>query len=267
MAWSTVHWRSDILGKQTTTQVLLPDCGKPPYATFYLLHGLSDDSTLWMRRSRIEWYVRDLPLIVVMPDGYRGFYTDNDQGPAYARHIGEELPAFIERTFHAKAERGARAIGGLSMGGYGALRVGLGYPDRFCSVNSHSGAVGWATLEGDAGYWEEAKRRGWPDEFAAELRRVFGAAPLGTEHDLMTLAKRAKKARSLPKLLLDCGSEDFLIEDNRKFRRDLTAAKIQHLYREFPGAHTWDYWDTHVQEALQFHAENLGLLAGKSAKA
>src|SRR2546423_1237759 len=146
MAWSTVHWRSDILGKQTTTQVLLPDGGKPPYATFYLLHGLSDDSTMWLRRSRIEWYVRDLPLIVVMPDGYRGFYTDNEQGPAYARHIGEELPAFIERTFHAKAERGARAIGGLSMGGYGALRVGLGHANRFCSVNSHSGAVGWATL-------------------------------------------------------------------------------------------------------------------------
>ena len=121
MAWSTLHWKSDILGKQTTAEVLLPETGKPPYATFYLLHGLSDDSTTWLRRTRLEWYVRDLPLIVVMPSGYRGFYTDNHQGPAYARHIGEELPTFVERTFHAKADRGARAIGGLSMGGYGAL--------------------------------------------------------------------------------------------------------------------------------------------------
>ncbi len=261
MAWSTVHWKSAILGKQTTTQVLLPECGKAPYATFYLLHGLSDDSTTWLRRTRIEWYVRDLPLIVVMPDGYRGFYADNDQGPAYARHFGEELPAFVEKTFHAKAEREARAIGGLSMGGYGALRVGLGYADRFCSVNSHSGAVGWGSITGDEGYWEEAKRRGWTDEFTAEMRHVFGASPMGTSHDVLALAKRAKKARTLPKLLLDCGAEDFLIGDNRKFQRDLTAAKIPHVYREFPGAHTWDYWDTHIQDALRFHAENLGLLA------
>lgn len=146
MAWSTIHWKSDVLGKQTTAQVLLPDVGKPPYATFYLLHGLSDDSTNWLRRSRIEVYAAGLPLIVVMPDGYRGFYTDNDQGPAYAKHFGEELPSFVERTFHAKAARGARAIGGLSMGGYGALRIGLGYADRFCSVNSHSGAVGWGQI-------------------------------------------------------------------------------------------------------------------------
>ncbi len=264
MAWSTVHWKSDVIGKQTTMQVLLPETGKGPYATFYLLHGLSDDSTMWLRRTRIEWYVRDLSLIVVMPDGYRGFYTDNDQGPAYARHIGEELPAFVEKTFHAKAERGARAIGGLSMGGYGALRVGLGYSDRFCSVNSHSGAVGWGSIEGDAGYWAEAERRGWSDDFSTELKRVFGTSPMGSGHDILTLAKRAKKARTLPKLLLDCGAEDFLIEDNRKFQRDLTGAKVPHVYREFPGAHTWDYWDTHIQDALQFHAKNLGLpSAGK----
>ena len=262
MAWSTLHWKSDILGKQTTAEVLLPETGKPPYATFYLLHGLSDDASLWLRRSRIEWYVRDLPLIVVMPDGYRGFYTDNDQGAAYARHIGEELPAFIERTFHAKAERGARAIGGLSMGGYGALRVGLGYANRFCSINSHSGAVGWGSIEGDEGYWEAGQRRGWSVEFTEELKRVFGRSPTGTAHDVHMLAQQAKKARRLPRLLLDCGSEDFLVEDNRAFHASLTAAKIPHAYREFPGAHTWDYWDTHIQDALEFHAQNLGLVRG-----
>ncbi len=260
MAWSTVHWKSDVIGKQTIMQVLLPETGKPPYATFYLLHGLSDDSTAWLRRSRIEDYARELPLIVVMPDGYRGFYTDNDQGPAYARHIGEELPSFVERTFQAKAERGARAIGGLSMGGYGALRVGLGYADRFCSVNSHSGAVGWGSIEGDEGYWEEAKRRAWSDVFLAELKRVFGTSPMSGGHDILALAKRAKKESTLPKLLLDCGTEDFLIEDNRKFQRELTGSKIPHVYREFAGAHNWDYWDAHVQGALRFHAKNLGLV-------
>jgi S-formylglutathione hydrolase FrmB len=219
---------------------------------FYLLHGLSDDSTMWMRRTRIEAYAAGLPLIVVMPDGYRGYYTDNDQGPAYARHIGEELPAFIERTFPARADRSARAIGGLSMGGYGALRVGLGYHDRFCSIHSHSGALGWG----------RTNRRPRPEldgdpAFQAELVRVFGASPDGTDHDLLALAKKAKKARQLPKILIDCGTEDFLLEDNRGFVAGLQAAKIPHTYREHPGQHNWDYWDEHIREALRFHAKNL----------
>ncbi len=99
MALCTLSWKSAVLGKMTTTQVLLPDGKAGPFPVLYLLHGLSDDASTWVRRSRIEVYVKDLPLVVVMPDGYRGFYTNNAEGPAYARHIGEELPGLIERTF------------------------------------------------------------------------------------------------------------------------------------------------------------------------
>jgi len=259
MAWSTLHWRSDILGKQTTAQVLLPETGKGPFPTFYLLHGYSDDSSLWLRRSRIEWYVRDLPIIVVMPDGYKSFYTKPVEGPDIAQHIGVELPTFIERHFQARPERAARAIGGLSMGGYGALRVGMGFSDRFCSVNSHSGAVGWGNFEQKTGTAAPASLNGRGPEFLKELARIFGNDPRGTEHDLSVLAKRAMAAGNLPELLLDCGTEDFLIEDNRAFHAELTAAQVPHAYHEFPGSHSWDYWDMHVQEALAFHAKNLGL--------
>lgn len=262
MARSTLRWRSEVLGKATTAEVLLPNVGKPPFAVLYLLHGLSDDASLWMRNSRIEWYVRELPLVVVMPDGYRGFYTNHDQGPAMARHIGEELPAVIERHFQVRTDRAGRAIGGLSMGGYGALRLGLGYADKFCSVNSHSGALAWGLIEGEAGYAQATKERGWSPAFAAEMKRVFGLAPVGTEHDLLMLAKRARQTGMLPKLLIDCGTEDFLLEANRWFRGALTEAQIAHEYREFSGAHTWDYWDEHVQDALVFHAANLGLDGG-----
>src|SRR3954469_4028402 len=86
-----VHWFSNVLQKHVGMNVILPDGGKPPFATYYLLHGLSDDYTGWLRRTRIESYVRELPLIVVMPDGFRGFYTDNADGPAYAKYITEEL--------------------------------------------------------------------------------------------------------------------------------------------------------------------------------
>jgi S-formylglutathione hydrolase FrmB len=259
MAWTSLHWKSDLLGKQTTAQVLLPDVGRPPFPVFYLLHGLSDDSTIWMRKTRLEAYAADLPLVIVMPDGYRGFYTDHEEGPPYGRHIGEELPAMVERTFRVRAGRKARAIGGLSMGGYGALRVGLEYADRFCSVNSHSGALGWGGESGPAAFRRTAKARGWPDAFVDEMTRIFGAELRGSRHDPRHLARRAKRAGRLPRILIDCGTEDFLIEDNRRLHADFTRIGIPHVYREFPGAHNWDYWDEHVREALAFHARNLGL--------
>jgi putative tributyrin esterase len=261
MPWAEVHWRSDVLAKQTTTQMLLPSVGWPPYATLYLLHGLSDDSTAWLRRSRIEVYVRDLPLIVVMPDGYRGFYTDHDEGPAFARHFGEELLEFVERNFPAKPARGARAIGGLSMGGYGALRLALGYPERFCSTHSHSGALLRLNLDLSA---RRARRdpifRKHPPAFFPELQRIFGRRSTGTEHDLLALIRRARQRhRRLPRILIDCGTEDSLLEPNRRFHQELLAQKVPHVYREFPGGHDWDYWDLHIRDALTFHARNLRL--------
>ncbi len=260
MALSTLHWFSQVLGKQTTTQVLLPDVGEPPFPTLYLLHGRSDDHTTWLRRTRLESYVAKLPLIVVMPDGHRGFYTNNADGPAWAKHVGEELVAMVERTFHARPERSARAIGGLSMGGYGALRVGLAYADKFCSINSHSGAVGWSRIRDGVSLREEAERRNWGPVVLAEMLRIFGQGTLrGSAHDPLVHARKAKRAGRLPRLLIDCGTEDFLLEGNREFSRALTIAKIPHWYREFPGAHDWDYWDLHIRDALAFHAESLGL--------
>jgi putative tributyrin esterase len=242
-------------------QVLLPSVGAPPYATLYLLHGLFMDSTNWLRNARLEWHLRNLPLLVVLPDGDRGFYTDNDEGPAYARHMGEEIPAFVERTFHAKPARGARAIGGLSMGGYGALRVALGYPDRFCSVHSHSGAV--AQLRLDVSPRQAGRHpilRKHPPGFLAELQRVFGRRPAGTKHDLLALIQRARRRRMrLPRILFDCGLDDSLLKANRDLHQRLLDHQVPHTYREFPGDHDWDYWDLHIREAIAFHVRNLHL--------
>jgi S-formylglutathione hydrolase FrmB len=263
MALTTLQWFSRILGKQTTTTLLLPEVGKPPFAVYYLLHGRSDDHSCWVRRSRLEVYAAQYPLIVVMPDGHRGFYTDHADGPAWARHIAEELPAVVERHFQAKSEGSARAIGGLSMGGYGALRVGLAHAERYRSINSHSGAMGWSRFREGATLEHEAERLGWDAATRAEMRRIFGDAPVrGGPHDPLVHARRAKRAGCLPALLLDCGTEDYLIESNREFVSDLKRARIPHVYREFPGAHDWDYWDLHVKEALEFHAGQLGLARG-----
>jgi S-formylglutathione hydrolase FrmB len=259
MPWTEVHWRSEVLQKQTTMQVLLPRTGRPPFPVFYLLHGLSDDSTVWLRHTRLEWYIRDLPLMIVLPDGYRGFYTDHEEGPAHARHLGRELVDFVDRNFRTRARRAGRAIGGLSMGGYGALRVGLGYPDRFCSVNSHSGALGRANADFSEEAVQAGKHKDKAPEFLAELRRIFGRKPLGTAHDILGLALAAQRSGRLPKLLLDCGRGDYLRADSREFHRELKAAHVPHEYHEYAGAHDWDYWDRHIQDALKFHCRNLGV--------
>lgn len=246
MALVQAGFWSACLDKYVQATIILPDRGKPPFATFYLLHGLSDDHTLWERRTRIEMHASQYPMIVVMPDGYRGWYTKSNTGVDYGRYIAEEVPNFVERHFQAKPSRNARAIGGLSMGGYGALRLALSYPDRFASVNSHSGAVLFGSRKWKKGEW-------------GDLTHHMGLNPIGTHHDLQKLAVDAKAAGKLPKMMIDCGTEDFLYQDNVKFHAYLQELGIKHDYAEHPGAHEWGYWDQHVQEALAFHAKNLKL--------
>ena len=248
MALCEIHWHSTILKQKLGMNVILPETGIAPFHTFYLLHGLSDDYTTWLRRTRIEWYLRDLPLIVVMPEGFRGWYTDHEHGPAYGRYLGEEVVAFIERNFPARRERAARHIGGLSMGGYGALRTALRYPDLFGSANSHSGALFHGSHD-----WSLKDQREDRRAFATEMLHVFGPRPEGSSHDLLALARTTQVAGLLPRIQLDCGIDDFLIEANRLFHNELVHLKIPHEYREFPGGHEWDYWDLHVQEAIRFH--------------
>lgn len=246
MALIHAHFPSSVLGKQTALYAIVPNQGKGPFPVFYLLHGLSDDHTIWLRRTRIESYVEGLPLIVVMPDGYRGFYADHVEGPAYGRQMIEDVIGFVERTLPAVGKRSGRCVGGLSMGGYGALRLALAHPDLFVSANSHSGAL----------YPARSRMR----ENNVEFARIFGTGRPRTAHHLEALALKIRRSRgSLPKLRFDCGTEDFLLQQNRTFHAFLQKLKIEHEYAEFPGSHEWGYWDLHVREALRFHAEALKL--------
>src|SRR5271165_4068335 len=143
MAFARINYQSRSLQKASSVSVVFPDdpAIPRPFTVFYLLHGLSDDDTIWMRRTSIERYVEGLPLLVVMPDGGRGWYTNAAVGYAYEDDLIKDVVGLIDRTFPVKAERSARAIGGLSMGGYGAVKLGLKHHEMFASVNSHSGAL------------------------------------------------------------------------------------------------------------------------------
>ena len=242
MALAHINFFSIALSKMVAVNVIIPEAFSGKFQTLYLLHGLTDDYTVWQRRSRIEWYVKDLPMMVVMPDGGRGFYTNNEEGPAWATFIAEELPRFIERNLPAREDRAGRFISGLSMGGYGAMRIGLGYADRFASVVSHSGSLQVWNFSPEITSLS-------PEEH----RRIFGSHAKGTQHDLVHLAARAKAAGNLPRLKFDCGVDDFLLSSSRAFQASLLKLNIDFVYNEFPGDHTWDYWDVHVREGIAFH--------------
>jgi S-formylglutathione hydrolase FrmB len=258
VAYCELHYFSPALTKQTAATVILPEGDhRPPYAVLYLLHGLSDDHTIWQRCTSVERYVADYPLIVVMPDGGRGFYCDAKVGEAWETAILTDLVGYVDRIFPTRAERAGRAIGGLSMGGYGAAKLALKHPDLFVSAVSHSGALDVA---------RSSSRRAPEDPVAQMLRRILGDSPAGGPEDCFALAERLAPANR-PALRIDCGVEDFLLPANRAFHAHLERIGYPHEYAEFPGGHEWGYWDVHVQEAIRFHARHLGLKKREPAPA
>lgn len=243
MALLQVHFEGNAIGKQSSMLVLMP-AGKGPFPVLYLLHGLSDDHTIWLRRTSIERYVGGLDLIVVMPDGHRSFYVDDPRpnGLAYEKHITQDVVGFCDRVFPTIPRRGARAVAGLSMGGYGACMLALKNPGLFGCAVSHSGALGFAH---------------GPLAHRPELDPLTEA--IGRKYDCFKLASDLKKEgrRDRPALRIDCGKDDFLLEHNRRFHAHLDRIGYTHDYVEHAGAHSWEYWDEHIRETLPFVMEHV----------
>ena len=239
MSLCNVSFRGESIGKACGMNVMLPDEGDGPFAVLYLLHGLSDDYTIWQRRTSVERYAADHGLIVVTPDGHRSFYCNDPRpgGMAYEDHIVKDVVGFVDKWFPTVPQRRGRAIAGLSMGGYGSMMLALRHPDMFAAVSSHSSAFGFA---------HEQRGRAGIDDLAAAL-------PEG-EYDCFTLAEKLQAAGGDLAIRFDCGTEDGLLEGNRAFHAHLDAIGVAHGYAEYPGEHNWAYWDEHVQETLAFVA-------------
>ena len=249
MAVCEIHLGAEnALHRAVSFMAILPETAGPgPFAVLYLLHGQSDNHTTWTRRTSIERYVEGLPLIVVMPNGARGWYSDSHADPfaAYESYLLRDLLPFVDRTFHTRASRAGRVIAGLSMGGFGAVKLALKHPELFCAAASHSGAF----LAPED--WDSAGS-------SPEMGRIFGKGAKGGPDDVFALAERAVPSR-LPALRLDCGHEDYLLDRNRRFHRHLDIHGIPHEYAEHPGAHDWTYWDKHVRETIVFFSQALGI--------
>jgi putative tributyrin esterase len=243
---------SQALGLSTTMDVILPlvPWGCPPieegrgHPTLYLLHGLSDDHTIWQRRTSIERYVQDLDVAVVMPAVHRSFYTDMAVGFKYWTFISEEVPEVARKLFHLSTAREDNFVAGLSMGGYGAFKLALTHPERFAAAASFSGALDMA---------REAVQEG--ADWKVEMSRIFGD-PLkvkGSPNDLFFLAKKlAASGRPKPWLYQWCGTEDFLYKANVRFHRHASKLGLNLRYEESPGTHIWKYWDEQIQVFLDW---------------
>ncbi|GAA1629915.1 alpha/beta hydrolase [Georgenia ruanii] len=251
MALVRCDFFSEVLGLGTSMTVLLPQAatgqigltgtapaGPPP--VLYLLHGLSDDATTWVRRTSIERYVAGLGLAVVMPQVGRSFCVDERHGNRFGTFLTEELPEIVAGFFRVSTRREDTFVAGLSMGGYGAMRWALTRPTRFAAAASLSGVLDLAAAaRADAG--------------RAELyARVFGDGPLaGSEHDLLGLLARARdRAVHLPQLYACCGTDDPLLPGNETFRRVAAEAGVELAYDAGPGGHDWAYWDAKIQDVL-----------------
>lgn len=256
MAFLQLQFHSDALMVQVSVNVILPERastmigmdakGESTFKTLYLLHGLSDDHSIWMRRTAIERYASEYNIAVVMPAVGRSWYTDTVGGEKYLTFVTEELPDKCRSFFKGMSERPEdNIIAGLSMGGYGAIKSALTHPDRFGMCASLSGSLDITALE-RIGLLPE-----WRCIFDHNMQSPKELA--GTEHDLFYLAdKQKEQGMPFPKTFIWCGTDDWLLDSNNRFSAHLNALGVAHEYRTSEGNHSWKWWDMHIQSALAY---------------
>ena len=249
MVFSDFHFYSEVLGIQTAAYVLLPDeklikQSKQPVPVLYLLHGLSDDHTMWMRQTCIEQLARDYRVCIVMPAVNRSFYMDMAHGAKYDTFIAEELPRIIETYFPVGKKREHRFAAGLSMGGYGALKLGLSRPSRYAAVASLSGALSMETVF--------ERRETLSDLYMGEMENIYGneKALINGTGNLSRLAEKLKNEKA-PRMFISCGTEDYLYWTNERFIERFGEKFSIHVVTE-PGVHSWRLWNKHIEMVLEW---------------
>lgn len=248
MALIELKFYSQMLGMQTEAYVVVPqkstkgeigvenNSGNKEYKCLYLLHGLSDDHTIWMRRTSIERYATDYGVCIVMPCGAKSFYTDMKYGMKYFSYITEELPGIIGEFLKVSNKREDTYIAGNSMGGYGALKAALKKPETFCAA---AGLSSVADI-----------RNGMFDDV---LLSVFGEEiNIPDEEDLFFLAEKTNSSPIKPKIFMGVGTEDFLYESNVSLKEKFEKLDYDFTYRESSGIHNWEFWDEYVRYVLEW---------------
>jgi len=227
------------------------------YAVIYLLHGLFGHFDNWTDKTGLAEYAAPYNFIIVTPEGGDGWWTDSATVPddRYESYIVQELVPEIDKKFRTIADRDHRIVAGLSMGGYGAIKFGLKYPDKFSLVGSFSGAL-------DAPLRLEDNKNLRPS-----IVSVFGPDGSTTrkDNDIFSLLRDAspEAVKNIPYIYMACGTEDFLFQTNRDFDNLLIEKKVPHEYRVLPGIHEWAFWDAQVREFLRVADAKIGVSHAK----
>lgn len=256
MALLQCSFKSEVLEMEQPLHVILPQIKmleeerreqikKNGFPVLYLLHGLSDDNTVWTRMTSIERYALQHGIAVVMPNVNRSFYADMKYGLKYYTYVSEEIPYIASTYFPISGRREDSFIAGLSMGGYGAFMIALRNPEKFCAAASLSGALDLTSTLFSHGN----------DLFNSLVKPVFGSKEeyLPTDYNLLSLIEKLTKQNiELPRLFQCCGTEDFLYEANQKFKAVAEKYGLDLTYEEGPGSHEWGYWDRNIQRVLEW---------------
>ncbi len=261
MALASVNFFSISLMKNVSVNVIIPvdkynhsgkvEAQKKPFKTLYLLHGIYGDYTDWVNNTRILSWASKKNLAVVMPSGDNHFYVD---GPAkygydYSRFISEELVKITRAMFPLSDKREDTFIGGLSMGGYGAVINGLKYNNVFSRVIALSALFETDSIQNSTNDVQEMNgRRDYFESVFGNLDRLKGS-----DRDYTELIRKLKEEKAdIPKFYVACGTEDFLLEHSRRFVDFAIDNEMDVTYNESAGAHTWDFWDEYIRKAIDW---------------
>lgn len=213
-----------------------------------LLHGLTGTDTDWLYGGNAQIMAIQYNANIFMPTTGNSFYLDKGYaGANYSEFVGKELPEYISRTFGIEFRRDNTLIGGLSMGGYGALHTALAYPETFSACIALSSAL---VLKGVAARNDREINSVTPPEM---LLDIFGdpSKLLASDKNPETQYLELRKAgRKIPKIYFAVGTEDYLITDNRDFRDFLEAQNADYIYEEGPGRHDWFFWNEYINRGL-----------------
>lgn len=246
MAHITLETGSPTLCMTTSVHVVSPvDTGRPTDSTLYLLHGAGDNASTWQRLTTIELYAQKFNCTVIMPEANRSYYTDMTYGLNYFYYITQELPELCNRLFKLNMDPSHTFVAGLSMGGYGALKCALTFPDRYAKVVSLSGVTDIR---------QRLHAMDMPQGMVKEMQAVFGPElQVEPDQDIYALAaQRLKEGGKLPPVLCCCGTEDPFIKMNREFASYMQGTVFDFRYVEGPGTHDWLFWEEHLKTTFDF---------------
>jgi len=259
MALIKISFFSNALRRSTTFNLVLPNDVHPmmrqdnPHynrsmKTLFLLHGYSGYCDDWLMGSNVAELAGKYNIAIVMPSGENSFYLNHKgTGSRYEELIGEELVEYIQRTFGLAVQKKDTFISGLSMGGFGALRTGLKFPEVFGKIAGLSSALIIHDIAG--------QKQGFDNGFAdyEYYVKVFGdlESVISSESNPEVVVKnRLEQKDQIQPIYMACGSEDFLVESNRKFYQFLLEQGVQVDYFESPGVHDWKFWNEYLEPSI-----------------